>query len=464
MIRLFRHYVPLPLLLLALIEALVFMSAIPSGRYVREWLEGWDLPSEGLFVKAFAFALVMVSVMTAMGLYERNFWNGKADMMLRVAVGFLLGLFATTLLYYVFPDLYLGRGEFGIAFGLAFAGVVIARIAFFQLFDHERLKRRVLVLGCGHRAAQIERLAAAERGKGKGFKVIGYVRLDPAEALRVAPAALLVAEPTLGALCERLQIDEIVVAMDDRRRGFPVDDILECKIGGVVVTELAALFERETGKIHLDALHPSSMIFSDGYHQAALMSIGKRLLDIGASAILLALSWPIMVFTAIAIRLESSGPIFYRQARVGRNDRVFDVIKFRSMRVDAEQDGRARWAQHNDSRITRVGAFIRKARIDELPQLFNVLRGDMSFVGPRPERPQFVAELAKTIPYYTIRHRVNPGITGWAQICYPYGASVEDAREKLQYDLYYIKNYSLFLDFMVLLQTAHVILWGRGAR
>lgn len=464
MIRLFRHYVPLPLLMLALVEASVFFWSIPLGKFARSWSEGWIFSVEGLFGKAFVFMLVMVSIMTAMGLYERNFWDGKADMMLRVAVGFLLGLFTITLIYYFFPDLYLGRGEFGIAFTVSFLLVTLARYGFFHLSDHDMLKRRVLLLGCGRRARQIEQLSNGREGK--GFKIIGFVRLNEGDEVAVDADRLLPVQGTLRDLAEAQQIDEIVVAMEDRRRGFPVDQILDCKISGFEVTDLSTFFERETGKIQLDSLHPSAMIFSDGFHQAALKTVSKRLIDVVSSLLLLGLTWPIMLVTALAIWIESGGrgPIFYRQTRVGRHDRVFEVIKFRSMRTDAEKDGVAQWAQKNDSRVTRVGAFIRKTRIDELPQLFNVLRGEMSFVGPRPERPQFVAELSQSIPYYSMRHRVNPGITGWAQICYPYGASEEDAREKLQYDLYYIKNYSVFLDLMVLLQTAHVILWGKGAR
>lgn len=464
MIRLFRHYVPLPLLLLALVEALVFFGCIPFGKFMRSEIEGWAFDPVGLELKASVYALVMVAVMTAMGLYERHFWDGKADMMLRVAVGFLLGLFTITLIYYFVPDLYMGRGEFGIAFACSFICVVVARYAFFRLSDHEALKRRVLVLGTGYKAHQVEQLSTGSHGR--GFALVGFVRMNEADDVIVDGARVLPAGTLLRRYTENERIDEIIVAMDDRRRGFPVDDILDCKINGVTVSDLATFFERESGKIRIDALHPSSMIFSDGFRQAALKSFGKRCFDVVASLLLLGLTWPIMLATAIAIWWESarSGPILYKQARVGRNDRVFDVLKFRSMRTDAEQNGVAQWAQKNDSRITRVGAFIRKTRIDELPQLFNVLRGEMSFVGPRPERPQFVSMLERTIPYYSMRHRVNPGITGWAQICYPYGASEEDALEKLQYDLYYIKNYSLFLDFMVLLQTAHVILWGKGAR
>lgn len=463
MIRLFRHYVPRALLLLAFVEALILVGSLYLGRSLR--LYAYSMSQAELhnaLPTALIFTTVMIVIMTAMGLYERHFWNGKADMILRVAVSFFLGLFVMTLIFYMLPDLYLGRGEFGQGFTLALAGVILVRFGFLHLSDRDILKRRVLVLGTGAKAAQIEHLPGDIL---RAIKIIGYVRL-PAEESVVPPARILPLTGTLYELAEHYQIDEILVTTDDRDNGLPIDEILECKISGVYVVDLLMFFERETGKIRLDALQPSKLIFSDGFHQAVLKTTSKRLFDILAALLLLAFTWPIMLLTALAIWIESKGhgPIFYLQERVGKNQRLFKVVKFRSMRTDAEQDGIARWAQANDSRITRVGSFIRKTRIDELPQLFNVLWGHMSFVGPRPERPQFVKELTHAIPFYSIRHRVNPGITGWAQICYPYGASEEDACEKLQYDLYYIKNYSLFLDFMVLLQTAHVILWGKGAR
>lgn len=464
MIRLFRHYVPRSLLILALVEALIFFFSIYLGKSLR--VLSYNMPQPGMgdvLPEGLVFTGIMLTIMVALGLYERNFWNDKWDMLLRVAVSFLLGFFAMTLVYYLLPDLYLGRGEFGLAFSVAFVAVALARFIFLQMADQDILKRRILVLGAGKKAAQLKPLMG---NTGKcGFRVVGYVRLN-GEHKAVDPDKVLTVDSTLYDLSVKYQIDEIVVAMEDRRKAFPIEEILECKINGVEVTDLSTFCERETGRINLSALHPSSMIFSDGFHQAVLKTTSKRLFDILASLLLLLVTWPIMLLTAAAIWIESGGrgPVFYCQERVGKNDRLFKVIKFRSMRTDAEQDGVARWAQKKDSRITRVGAFIRDSRIDELPQLFNVLRGHMSFVGPRPERPAFVTELSKSIPYYSMRHRVNPGITGWAQICYPYGASEEDAREKLQYDLYYIKNYSLFLDLMVLLQTAHAILWGRGAR
>ena len=261
-------------------------------------------------------------------------------------------------------------------------------------------------------------------------------------------------------------IDQIVLAADERRKGLPVQDLLDCKMSGIEVIDLPSFFERETGQIRLDILQPSWLFLSDGFGVSAFRLVKKRLFDLTIVFLLLPLVIPIMLLSALAILLDNKGKggILYRQIRVGKNGRLFEILKFRSMVVDAEEDGMARWASTNDDRITRVGSFMRKYRLDELPQFFNILKGEMSFVGPRPERPEFVNELAENIPYYNERHRVKPGLTGWAQIRYPYGASIEDGKRKFQYDLYYVKNYSNFFDAFVLLQTADAVLFGKGAR
>lgn len=464
MIRIFKHYISRTLLTLLVAEALHLFLSVYIGRSlngIRFGQESWPRLDEVAPI-ALVFMLVMIMIMIAMGLYERNLWNGRGDMLLRVGISFLFGLFAMTLLYYLFPVIALSRGEFSLAFGIAFFGVLLLRFLFFKVSGHALFKRRVLVLGVGQNAARLETL---QKHSGGGFKILGYVQVHEDEKPGVPLARTRQITGTLFDLADELRIDEIVVAMDDRRKGFPLDEVLNCKIEGISIINFLNFFERETGKIQLDALRPSNVIFGDSFQRALLNSTPKRLFDLAVSLLLLTVIWPFMLITALAIWIESGGrgPIFYRQTRVGRNNHPFELIKFRSMRVDAEQDGVARWAQAQDSRITRVGGILRETRIDELPQLFNVLWGQMSFVGPRPERPQFVADLSKNIPFYSMRHMVNPGITGWAQICYPYGASEQDAREKLQYDLYYIKNYSFFFDIIILLQTVHTILWGKGA-
>lgn len=464
MIRLFRHYISRALLTLLVAESLHLFLSVYFGRslnMLRFGQNSWP-PFDEVVPSALAYVLVMTAIMIAMGLYERNLWSGRGDMLLRVGISFLFGLFAMTLVYYLFPEIALGRGEFSLTFGVAFVGVLLLRFLFFKASDHASLKRRVLVLGVGQNAAQLEELQARDN---LGFTIMGYVQVHEDEEPRVPPTRMRQVTGTLLDLAGALRIDEIVVAMDDRRKGFPIDEVLACKIEGVSISNFLNFFERETGKIQLGALRPSNMIFAEGFQKALFNRTAKRLFDVTASLLLLAVTWPFLLLATLAIWVESGGrgPILYRQTRVGRNDRLFELIKFRSMRVDAERDGVARWAQAKDDRITRVGGILRETRIDELPQLFNVLWGDMSFVGPRPERPQFVADLRKKIPFYSMRHIVNPGITGWAQICYPYGASEQDAREKLQYDLYYVKNYSFFFDVIILLQTVHTILWGKGA-
>ena len=262
-----------------------------------------------------------------------------------------------------------------------------------------------------------------------------------------------------------LGASEVVLALEERRNALPLNDLLKIKTTGVEVHDFSSFLERETGRVDLDSLNPSWLIFSDGFSAGRrLSSWGKRLFDVTVSLLLLVIAAPVILVTAIAVKLESRGPAFYRQRRVGLYGETFDVIKLRSMRTDAEVGGKAVWAQKDDPRVTRIGRFIRKVRIDELPQVWGVLKGEMSFVGPRPERPQFVADLEERLPYYAERHVVKPGITGWAQINYPYGASIEDARDKLEFDLYYAKNYTPFLDLLILLQTARVVLWPEGAR
>jgi len=322
----------------------------------------------------------------------------------------------------------------------------------------------VLVLGTGKTANKI--LTELRRKTDKiGFVIIGFVHVRKTEDM-VEKDCIVRLNMPLKEYAITNEIDEIVLAVEDRRKSFPVDDLLDCKMSGISIVDTITFFERETGKICLDQVNPSWFIMNAGFRNNILQSYLKRAFDILASALLLVLTWPFIIITMLAIKIEDGirAPIFYKQIRVGENGIPYHVFKFRSMRVDAEKNHRPVWAGKEDSRITRVGNFIRKTRIDELPQIYNVLRGDMSFVGPRPERPEFVVRLSETLPYYKERHRVKPGITGWAQISYPYGASEKDALEKLQYDLYYVKNFSVFLDVLILLQTVEVIIFGKGAR
>ena len=299
---------------------------------------------------------------------------------------------------------------------------------------------------------------------GAGFSVVGYVGMNDGAA--AVPNAVNRADiANLPAHVVRLGASEVVLALEERRNALPLPDLLRVKTTGVHVNDLSSFLERETGRVDLDSLNPSWLIFSDGFSSGRrLSSAGKRLFDIVVSLAILLLSAPLVLLTAMLVKLESPGPALFRQRRIGLYGQPFEILKLRSMRLDAEVGGVAVWAQKDDPRVTRIGHIIRKLRIDELPQAWSVLKGEMSFVGPRPERPQFVADLEARLPYYAERHMVKPGITGWAQINYPYGASIEDARQKLEYDLYYAKNYTPFLDVLILLQTMRVILWPEGAR
>lgn len=466
MVRIFKHYMPASLLVLGFSETIILFLSMYFGVAIRFWRPFLHIAYVGpvfpIYPKAAVFASTMLGVMIAVGLYQREHqpqsWHYG-----RLGVSFLVGLVAMALIFYAVPQLFLGRGAFSIVFVIAFLGVVGARFVYFTLTGYGANKRRILVLGTGASAAKVDALERAENGR-QGFHVVGYLALQGAHNF-VAKDKILPDQGSLSAIAKKYEIDEIVVGVRERRGGgLPIDDVLICKLNGIDIIDLTSFFERETGYVQLHSMNPSWMIFSDGFDRGLLRDTTKRMFDVLASALLLGISLPVMILTAILVKLDSAGPVLYRQERVGQGGATFEVLKFRSMRIDAEKDGKPRWASVNDDRVTRVGRVIRKLRIDELPQIFNVLKGDMSFVGPRPERPYFVEQLSQKIPFFICRHNVKPGITGWAQIRYSYGASVEEATEKLQYDLYYVKNHSLFLDLVVLFQTVQVILFGKGSR
>ena len=464
MIRFFRHYVPLNLLILVLVEALILGGAIYAGVSAR-FLEVGAIPPEltPLLPKALAFTVVMLGLMTASGLYDLEWQGGARVLLQRLGLSFGIGMLAMSLLFYFFPALLVGRGAFLLSFGLALLGILLSRTMFLRWSRVGAFKARALVIGTGSRAAQIETLLS-DRGHASNTEVIGYVPMGGSHHF-VDHVRILDTGESLPELVTRLQISEIILAVRDRRDGgIPVQDLLSCKLRGIRILELSSFFERENGHLQLDSLNASWMILAEGFYQGIARDTIKRLFDLVVSAAMLAVSLPVMALTALMIKLESPGPVLYHQERVGQGGSHFTIYKFRSMCVDAEKDGKPRWAHQNDSRVTFTGRFIRRTRIDELPQVFNVFFGNMSFVGPRPERPYFVQDLTQKIPYYGVRHTVKPGITGWAQVRYPYGATDEDAMHKLQYDLYYVKNHSLFLDLMILFQTAQVVLWGKGVR
>ena len=467
-VRIFGHYVSVPLLLLMLAEAAIYIGAVylaGSLRFldVHFSVDSATGASQWVLPRALLYALVMLGVMTAFGLYGSALQRNGREYHVRFLASFPAGALAMVIVFYAIPESFLGRGIMALTFLFSIVFTALARAVFFRIIGHKALKRRVLVLGSGSRAAGVDALQS-KLGPNAGFDLVGFVLCGDDHPGR-DKSKLLGDCTALRELGERHRIDEIVVGVRDRRNGhLPMSKLLECKLQGISIVDLPTFFERETGYVQLNSLSASWMVFSEGFSRTGLRKLLKRAFDICVSGAMLVATLPIMVLAAFAIRYESGRPILYRQTRVGESGKAFEILKFRSMRIDAEKDGAARWAQKNDDRITRVGKFVRLTRIDELPQLINVLRGDMSFVGPRPERPTFVHELSLKVPFYGSRHSVRPGITGWAQVQYPYGASVDDAVQKLQFDLYYVKNHSLFLDLVILFQTAQVVLFGKGAR
>jgi sugar transferase (PEP-CTERM system associated) len=465
MIHIFNHYVPGRSLVLAALEAAVLLIAAQVGIAVEfaEYRSAFSGTGGAVLTQAAVFALVMMILLSSMGLYQSDLWNNVQSIWVRVVTAFLLAFGLVGLVSYLVPSLYPDLVALGATtMALALAGSLFVRWAFCKWNTLNSFKPRVLVLGTGSRVIRL----AEYSPRNPNHQVVGYVSLHSGKHY-IPPQQVLAMAPgdSLLSLVQRHAIDKIVVAVRDRRGGgLPVQQLLECKMKGVQVVELPAFFEREYRQVMIESLNPSWMVLGDGFSQGSLGNVAKRLFDLVASAALLLLYLPVLLLAALCIYVESGLPILYRQERVGRGGRVFTLYKLRSMRNDAEKDGAVRWAGAGDDRATRVGRLIRRCRIDELPQIFNVFKGEMSFVGPRPERPFFVDQLVKQIPYYALRQGVKPGITGWAQVRYSYGASVDDAIEKLQHDLYYVKNHSLFLDVMILIATVEVVLWGKGAR
>jgi sugar transferase (PEP-CTERM system associated) len=461
-VRFFKHYVPYAVLFLGVLDFALLLCAAEGGWLLRLWQIGsiaepvWTrLPQIVSFATALEIAMIAVGAYGGEALHSMRFAAAR----LMVAVS--LGVIFLSMMFFLFPELTMWRSNSLYAMGLAFAGLMGVRILFSGTLGTHAFKRRVMVLGAGRRAERIRVLA---KRRGASFLIVGFVAMN--EGPKTISSAI--AREAIESLSEHvvnLNASEVVLALDERRNALPLGDLLRIKTTGVHVNEISTFLERETGRVDLESVNPSWLIFSDGFSSGRrLSSAAKRLFDIAASLALLVIALPVIIVTAIIVKLESKGPAFYRQIRVGLYGEPFSIVKLRSMRQDAEIAGKAVWAEKDDPRITRVGRIIRKLRIDELPQVWTVLKGQMSFVGPRPERPQFVTDLEKDIPYYAERHMVKPGITGWAQINYPYGATLDDARQKLEYDLYYAKNYTPFLDLLILLQTVRVLLWPEGAR
>ncbi|MCP1335911.1 TIGR03013 family XrtA/PEP-CTERM system glycosyltransferase [Futiania mangrovi] len=455
MLNLFGHYVRANTVLLGIAEFLFLGVAFYLLALLLLGAAAGAGEQHFVLTRVLVPTCVLMLTMFSLGLYEPRARHDLRVFLIRLLASCLAGGFVLFLFFILVGTGARDAGLTGFsASGVAFVVVLVLWFAFNAITRSEAFRTRMIVLGTGERAGEVASLAAQP---GSSLSVASMLSASDIKDTETGEARNLLD------LCRRTGATEIVVALQERRGVLPVSELLACRMHGINVTDYSTFCERESGKVDLDNVYPSWLVFSDGFRNTQRTFLWKRLFDGIVSLSILTLCLPILIGTYLAVRLDSKGPGFYRQRRVGLDGKVFEVYKFRSMRTDAEKAG-AQWARQNDDRVTRVGRFIRRTRIDELPQLINVLSGDMSFVGPRPERPEFVAELSQEIPYYQDRHRVKPGITGWAQINYPYGASVEDTKEKLKYDLYYMKNCTLFLDFLILLKTIRVVLWPEGVR
>jgi sugar transferase (PEP-CTERM system associated) len=450
-------------ILLLLVETMLLFGGLVIAVYARMGaVEAEDalIARNGFYKAAMATGFCLASFYL-FDLYDFLIMRDRRELVLRLLQALGLAWIALALTFYALPQVMIGRGVTLISLPLALLMMVGWRLSIHWILGHPELGERILIVGSGAFAVEIAR-ETLER-KDAGYRVVGFVDNDPALVGKslINPKVIgLTSE--LSSLVRSENIDRLVVAIGDRRGQFPTQQLLKLSLSGdVSIEESASFYERLTGKVLLDMIRPSWLIFSSRGRRARVNEMARTAMHRTLAFMGALLSLPIALLTAILIKLESRGPALYKQERVGKNGRPFTLMKFRSMRVDAEKDGPV-WAKTDDDRMTRVGRIIRKIRVDEIPQFWNILRGDMNFVGPRPERPHFVATLAQEIPYYEQRHLIAPGLTGWAQINYPYGASIDDARQKLQYDLFYIKNQNLALDATIMFETIKTILFGKG--
>lgn len=441
-------------------------ASVYSGSIIRFYAGGLEFTKavEGLFDSALIITLLTAATMLSTGLYVGHLREGMAGVLIRVAISLAMSSAAVGLVFYMLPELSLWRGVLAIVYIQAFFVIGTIRAVFFELVDISTFKSRILVYGAGPDASYIDKKLRRKADR-RGFEIVGYVLLAH-QKCEVDQEKLVNVASNLREYVTENRINEIVVASSDVKSEVNIHELVDCKLNGVSVLDLLSFFEREAGQIRIDILDPAWLVTSHGFRQSTFQNFLKRVFDLLVSTVMLIASLPIQLIIIAAIWIEDGlgAPIIYRQMRAGANGKSFNVYKYRSMASDAEKSGKAVWASEGDSRITKIGAFLRKYRLDELPQTVNVIKGEMSFVGPRPERPEFVQELATQIPYYNERHVLKPGLTGWAQLNYPYGSSLEDAYQKQLYDMYYVKNHSLFLDCLIILQTVEVVLFGKGAR
>ena len=480
MINFFNIAIPSSLLVLGFFDTMMLFATVAAGLGVHVLMtDGTVVDIQASFQwQAISYATAIMTCLYIMGCYDRTFLLRPRFAILRMLASFALAALTLALTTWAFPQAQMPGDAQAVCMGLSLFTLSASRDILKRIADLPFWKSRVMILGTGEQARRIEELERNHQAA--GFLCLGFVATDDdggcgggyggghgggcGGGSAAERPDRVIRTTDLVSTYKRLKADEIVLAGDARGDARLREMLLQARLKGLRVIDAETLMERELGQLTIDNAYPDWLLFSQKTCQSRMGRAGKRVFDIAASLTLLTLTAPLMALTAVAVWLEDRGPILYRQERVGLNGTTFHVLKFRSMRIDAEKDGVARWAAVKDPRVTLVGSFIRKVRIDELPQVINVLRGEMSFVGPRPERPSIVADLAQEIESYSYRHIVKPGITGWAQVNYPYGASIEDAKQKLKFDLYYVKNHSILLDLIIMLQTVRVVLWPDGAR
>ena len=460
MVNVFRHSVAAALAVQLGVEAVCLFGVVVLAFSVHGHL---PLTLQALAVPAVVFSLLIILLNVTFGLYRCPEKLTSSSYLTRVVLAPAIGVPLASLIVEFVPGGHPLQQNLPVLIVLTCVGLLFVRHVLVLPLVAVFVPHRVLVLGTGPEARLVEAsIAAADM---PNMTLVGFYALDKVETVVVSPSRVIARSASLDDTVRQLGIHEIIVAVRQQRGGvLPLRALLDCRLRGVQVTDLARFFERVHGLVPIESLKVSWLIYGEGYRQNVVRAIIKRVFDVLVSAVLLVLTAPVMILAAVMVAIESGGPVIYRQARVGLGGQIFTVLKFRSMALDAEKDGKATWAVANDARITRVGRLLRRTRIDELPQLINVIRGEMSFVGPRPERPEFVAMLTEQIPFYAVRNSVKPGLTGWAQVRYSYGATIEQSVKKLEYDLYYVKNHSLLLDLVILLETVRVVLLGEGAR
>ncbi len=447
-------------------DAAIIYGGIVAGMYIRLGFSGTEhqLNERNGWLKIAFASVVCLLVLYFYDLYEYTVMSNRRELMLRLVQALGIAWILLALMFYFIPQLLIGRGVSVISVFLVLALLLVWRILIHLLTGHPEIGEKILVVGTGKSA--LETAEAVWERRDAGYRIVGFVTengFKPGE--KIGKSEIIGTTDQLSNIVQSERVDRIVMAVRERRGTFPTEMLLKMSLAGdVSIEECTSFFERVTGQVHIDMLRPSWLIFAGRARETRLKSAFREMVHRSLALAGLIVSLPIALLTALLIKIDSRGPVFYRQERVGKNGRIVKIIKFRSMKLDAEADGKPVWATSDDDRATRVGRVIRKIRVDEIPQFWNIIKGEMCFVGPRPERPHFVEQLAREIPFYEHRHLVAPGLTGWAQIKYPYGASVEDARKKLQYDLYYIKNQSLALDLVIVFETVKTVLFSRGGR